>query len=139
MEIFEEKSKNPKFPKGNFEIPFENFRCFRNFPTFFWDFAFFPKNFLKHFSKYFFFMKKKVWRFFLDIYIDVKFHALLIYEVFRAIRARQTTFGGLFLFSLNVFSLGRSCITLNRTPQLHYIIRSAFPAQSPARAGDLRM
>ena len=34
---------------------------------------------------------KKFSRFFLNIYIDVKFHALLIYEVFRAIRARQTT------------------------------------------------
>ena len=28
---------------------------------------------------------------FFDIYIHVKFHALSVYEVFRAIRARQTT------------------------------------------------
>ena len=35
-------------------------------------------------------MKKQI-DFFFDIYIDVKFHALSVYEVFRAIRARQTT------------------------------------------------
>ena len=37
-------------------------------------------------------MIKKVLRIFLNIYIEVKFHALSIYEVFRAIRTRQTTF-----------------------------------------------
>ena len=36
-------------------------------------------------------MIKNVLRFFLDTYVEVKFHALSIYEVFRAIRARQTT------------------------------------------------
>ena len=36
-------------------------------------------------------MIKNFSRIFLDIYIEAKFHALSIYEVFRAIRARQTT------------------------------------------------
>ena len=35
-------------------------------------------------------MIKNFSRIFLDIYIEAKFHALSIYEVFRAIRARQT-------------------------------------------------
>ena len=47
--------------------------------------------FEKYLSNLIFTMIKNKLRFFLDIYIDVKFHALSIYEVFRAIRARQTT------------------------------------------------
>ena len=65
-----------------------------------------------YFSILIFSMIKNVLRFFLDTYIDVKFHALSVYEVFRAIRARQTTLWSLvrcwyqkcFFFGLNAVS-----------------------------------
>ena len=60
----------------------------KNLKIFFRKFRFL---FEKYFSNLIFSMIKNKLRFFLDIYIDVKFHALSVYEVFRAIRARQTT------------------------------------------------
>ena len=51
------------------------------------DFFWFEKIFFKNI----FLHDKKLFGFFLDTYVEVKFRALSIYEVFRAIRARQTT------------------------------------------------
>ena len=68
--------------------------------------------FEKIFFKICFLDDKKLFDIFLNTYIEVKFHALSIYEVFRAIRARQTTLWSLarcwykksFFFILNAVS-----------------------------------
>ena len=52
---------------------------------------YFSKKIDKIFFRIFFLDDKKLFGIFLDTYVEVKFHALSIYEVFRAIRARQTT------------------------------------------------
>ena len=92
--------------------------------------------FWKYFSNLIFSMIKNKLIFFLDIYIDVKFHALSIYEVFRAIRARQTTLWSLvrcwyqnsvfYMYILNAVSgpSGRwiLCVVRRRSdPNVHMI------------------
>ena len=74
------KNENEFFGKLTFFI--EHFHFSKKFQKYFFS--------TKIFFKMFFLHDKKISEIFLDIYIEVKFHALSIYEVFRAIRARQT-------------------------------------------------